>query len=184
MDILTSTEKEAIAKEIKDAIGNLIRGCETLDMDLAFDIFLDSPDFLMIGPFRKNVPYSNPDVAVQRLYVEGDLSGNGLTDCVCVFRISKTSDIAFVIVFIQEKENQYYHHILPIWTTWRNVYLSESTVGEIKKKCISRSKYNLSLSESYPIPDNRFGVWVHSVAGSSHGFYISSKGPRIIKYGC
>ena len=49
MDILTSTEKEAIAKEIRGAIDNLIRGCETLDMDMAFGIFLDFPDFLMIG---------------------------------------------------------------------------------------------------------------------------------------
>jgi len=46
---LSSTEKEAITKELKAAIGSLIRGCEQLDMNMAFDAFLDSPEFLMMG---------------------------------------------------------------------------------------------------------------------------------------
>lgn len=42
-------EEEVIVEEIRNVIGNLVRGCETLDMDLAFGMFLDSPDFLMIA---------------------------------------------------------------------------------------------------------------------------------------
>jgi hypothetical protein len=46
---ISKAEEEAIKEKIKEAIRNLMRGCETLDMQLAFDIFLDSPDFLMMG---------------------------------------------------------------------------------------------------------------------------------------
>ncbi|MFH1524214.1 MAG: hypothetical protein ABIF04_04555 [Chloroflexota bacterium] len=49
MDTLTHAEKESIEEEIKKAIGDLIQGCETLDMDMAFGMFSNSPDFLMIG---------------------------------------------------------------------------------------------------------------------------------------
>ena len=46
---LSNSEKEAITKQLKSAIGRLIRGCQTLDMEMAFDVFLNSPDFLMMG---------------------------------------------------------------------------------------------------------------------------------------
>jgi hypothetical protein len=46
---LSSTERKKIEKELREAIDTLIVGCETLDMDLAFGIFADSPDFLMMG---------------------------------------------------------------------------------------------------------------------------------------
>ncbi len=46
---LTMAEKEQIHKEIKEAINTLIIGCESLDMDLAFEIFYNSPDFLMMA---------------------------------------------------------------------------------------------------------------------------------------
>ena len=58
MDTLSRTEKETIAKEIKEAISTLIQGCETLDLDLAFDVFLDSPDFLKIGTDGTPCDYS------------------------------------------------------------------------------------------------------------------------------
>ena len=46
---LSSTEKEKIEKDIRDAIHTLIAGCEALDMEAAFGIFSDSPNFLMMG---------------------------------------------------------------------------------------------------------------------------------------
>lgn len=46
---LTITEKEQIREELRRAIHTLITGCESLDMDLAFRIFSDSTDFLMMG---------------------------------------------------------------------------------------------------------------------------------------
>lgn len=46
---LTIAEKEQIQQEIKAAINTLILGCENLDMDLAFSMFANSPDFLMMG---------------------------------------------------------------------------------------------------------------------------------------
>lgn len=46
---MSNAEKEHIQKEIKEAINTLIQGCEDLDMDLAFSMFANSPDFLMMG---------------------------------------------------------------------------------------------------------------------------------------
>jgi len=40
MDDLSRGKKGMIAQEIREAIANLIRGCETLNMELAFDTFL------------------------------------------------------------------------------------------------------------------------------------------------
>lgn len=47
--LLSIAEKEQIHKEIKEAVYTLINGCENLDMDLAFDVFYNSPDFLMMA---------------------------------------------------------------------------------------------------------------------------------------
>ena len=46
---LSVKEKTQIEKEIREAINALIVGCESLDMDLAFRAFSNSPDFLMMG---------------------------------------------------------------------------------------------------------------------------------------
>jgi hypothetical protein len=46
---LSSSEKERIKKELQGAIKTLIAGCEALDTELAFGIFSNSPDFLMMG---------------------------------------------------------------------------------------------------------------------------------------
>jgi len=45
----SSAEQERIKEELREAINTLIRGCEALDMDQAFSVFSDSPDFLMMG---------------------------------------------------------------------------------------------------------------------------------------
>ena len=49
MNNLTNVEKNAIVDEINAIIATLIRGCETLDMDMAFGMFSDSSDFIMMG---------------------------------------------------------------------------------------------------------------------------------------
>ena len=49
MESLSSAEKDTITREIKAEISRLITGCEHLDMGMAFDMFLDAPDFLMMG---------------------------------------------------------------------------------------------------------------------------------------
>ncbi len=46
---LSSSEKEKIEKDLRETINTLIKGCETLDMKLAFQAFSNSPDFLMMG---------------------------------------------------------------------------------------------------------------------------------------
>jgi hypothetical protein len=48
-DSLLSAEQGRIKEELRGAINTLIRGCEALDMELAFSVFSDSPDFLMMG---------------------------------------------------------------------------------------------------------------------------------------
>lgn len=49
MESLSIAEKDTITREVKEEISRLIAGCESLDMDTAFDMFLDAPDFLMMG---------------------------------------------------------------------------------------------------------------------------------------
>ena len=46
---IQNTERKNIENELHLAIDKLISGCETLNMDLAFEIFHDSPDFMMMG---------------------------------------------------------------------------------------------------------------------------------------
>ena len=46
---LSGSEKEKIKNELQKAINTLIAGCEALDMELAFGVFSNSPDFLMMG---------------------------------------------------------------------------------------------------------------------------------------
>lgn len=46
---LLNSEKAKIKKELQEAIHTLIAGCEALDMELAFGIFSNSPDFLMMA---------------------------------------------------------------------------------------------------------------------------------------
>jgi hypothetical protein len=46
---LSNSEKEKIKNELHQAIDTLIAGCEALDMELAFRVFSNSPDFLMMG---------------------------------------------------------------------------------------------------------------------------------------
>ena len=48
-DNLSEYEINEIREELHDAINALIKGCETLDMKLAFKIFSNKPDFLMMG---------------------------------------------------------------------------------------------------------------------------------------
>jgi hypothetical protein len=46
---LSSSEMEQIKKELQEVINTLIMGCEALDMEVAFGMFANSPDFLMMG---------------------------------------------------------------------------------------------------------------------------------------
>src|SRR3989304_4008939 len=46
---LSQSEKNRIKKEVKEAFDTIIKGCESLDMDMAFKVFHNSPDFYMIG---------------------------------------------------------------------------------------------------------------------------------------
>ena len=46
---ISGSEKEKVTRKLREALASLIKGCETLDMDKAFRIFHDSPEFLMMG---------------------------------------------------------------------------------------------------------------------------------------
>lgn len=46
---LSIAEKEQIQKEVEEVLNSLIEGCETLDMELAFGMFLNFPDFVMMS---------------------------------------------------------------------------------------------------------------------------------------
>ena len=48
-DHQTTVEIDNIKSELYSALDKLIKGCETLDMKLAFEIFSDSASFLMMG---------------------------------------------------------------------------------------------------------------------------------------
>ncbi|MDD5328169.1 MAG: hypothetical protein PHY02_10220 [Phycisphaerae bacterium] len=47
--MLPESEIEVIRNEVKDEINNLIIGCESLDMELAFKVFSKTSDFFMIA---------------------------------------------------------------------------------------------------------------------------------------
>lgn len=47
---LPNSEKDKIVKEVKEAFNTVVDGCESLDMELAFKVFYNSPDFYMIAP--------------------------------------------------------------------------------------------------------------------------------------
>jgi hypothetical protein len=46
---LLQTDVEQIKNEITQAVKTVITGCETLDIERAFQVFWDSPDFRMIS---------------------------------------------------------------------------------------------------------------------------------------
>ncbi len=46
---LSNSEQKAIERELKEAINTLVSGCETLNMEQAFSVFWNSPDFVMMG---------------------------------------------------------------------------------------------------------------------------------------
>ena len=46
---LSNAEKQTIKAELLAILDTLITGCESLDMEMAFGMFSDSPDFLMMG---------------------------------------------------------------------------------------------------------------------------------------
>jgi hypothetical protein len=48
-ECISSFEKGIIQRELSKAIEELIQGCESLDLDRAFRMFSDSPDFLMMA---------------------------------------------------------------------------------------------------------------------------------------
>jgi hypothetical protein len=63
---LSTTENEKIENEIQVIIDTLIQGCETLDMDMAFGMFANIPEFIMMGTDGSQVDhdtYVNNNVA-------------------------------------------------------------------------------------------------------------------------
>jgi hypothetical protein len=46
---ISVAEKAKFEQEIRETINALIAGCESLDMDMAFRAFSNSPEFLMMG---------------------------------------------------------------------------------------------------------------------------------------
>jgi hypothetical protein len=46
---LSIAETKVIKQELQEALNTLIAGCEALDMELAFAIFSNAPEFLMMG---------------------------------------------------------------------------------------------------------------------------------------
>ena len=46
---LSEQKINKIQKEVKEAFNTITEGCESLDMDLAFKVFYNSPDFYMIS---------------------------------------------------------------------------------------------------------------------------------------
>jgi hypothetical protein len=49
MSTLSNSDKQSIERDLKSAVDSLIKGCEALDMDQAFEIFWESPEFRMVA---------------------------------------------------------------------------------------------------------------------------------------
>ena len=71
MDTLAPADKNRIEEEISEIINTLIQGCVTLDMDMAFGMFSDDPDFIMMGTDGSQVDHAT--------YVNNNITY--LTDC-------------------------------------------------------------------------------------------------------
>ncbi|MBI9050099.1 MAG: nuclear transport factor 2 family protein [Anaerolineaceae bacterium] len=71
MSPLTPVQKEKMEKEINEIIVTLIKGCETLDMDMAFGMFANIPEFIMMGTDGSQVDHDT--------YVNNNI--NYLSDC-------------------------------------------------------------------------------------------------------
>jgi hypothetical protein len=80
---ISDSEREQIEQELRDAVNAVIVGCGLLDMELAFKIFLNSPDFLMIGVDGSLCDY--------RTYV--DNNGDYLATCSSFELITLREDI-------------------------------------------------------------------------------------------
>ena len=78
---ISTIEKLKIEEEIRGVINALITGCETLDMDLAFQAFSNTPDFLMMGTDGSLCDYQT--------YLENNISY--LQDC-SGFKLSTIRD--------------------------------------------------------------------------------------------
>jgi hypothetical protein len=68
---LSSSETAKIEEEIRYAVQTVIQGCEALDMEKAFHLFLDLPDFLMIA--------SDGSLCDYQTYIENNI--NYLSTC-------------------------------------------------------------------------------------------------------
>ena len=58
MERIPFTNKEKIEKEIQVIIDTLIQGCQALDMDMAFGMFANIPEFIMMGTDGSQVDHN------------------------------------------------------------------------------------------------------------------------------
>jgi hypothetical protein len=66
MEHISLSNKEKIEIEIQTIIETLIQGCEALDMDMAFSMFANIPEFIMMGTDGSQVDhetYVNNNIA-------------------------------------------------------------------------------------------------------------------------
>jgi|GEM_PF-7131705 len=143
------------------------------------------PAYKLIGPMRKHKPFQDAGPEYCTTFIEGDFNGNGLSDYLAVMGIEHEASHAHVVLFLQNERNEFQHRILQVWTTWYHAYLRKTTVGEIKSRTKPNHEKNQSQwKETFDIPADRPGAWIGLLARHEWGFYISSKGPRIVKFGC
>jgi len=138
-----------------------------------------------VGPVRKTPIFRTARDLENVLFVEGDLSGNNLSDYVGFVRSKHHDEIVLVIAFIQHQEDQFKSIRLPLFPSLHAHYLEPSTVGDLRHgfKEIYKSEKHLTLFMP-EIPDDTFAVNVGHIAGSHHGLFWSPKGPCVVKIGC
>ncbi len=138
-----------------------------------------------VGPVRKTPIFKTARDIENVLFVEGDLSGNNLSDYVGFVRSKHHDEIILVVAFFQHQKDQFESIRLPLFPSLDANYLEPCTVGNL------RHRYKrIYKNEQHPtlfmpeIPDDTFAVNVGHIAGSHHGLFLSPKGPCVVKIGC
>lgn len=106
------------------------------------------PKYDFIGPRIGPSMVKNPiTTGKNELFVEADLTDNGLTDYVAFIRSKKKDVNRKIVAFLQENIDSFVHQILPT-IVGRSSYIYITSIGEIRKVVKKRFPNKINL-----IPD-------------------------------
>jgi hypothetical protein len=133
----TSSDAKRIEQELRDTVAMLIAGCEALDVDLAFGLFWDSPEFRMIGMdgslcdyatyVRDNVDYRSTCTSFELTTIDDEIRflGPGLAIYSWIYRAEATLQTGERDVFENAAATFVFEKL---GGEWKAVYYQESAL--------------------------------------------------------